>query len=40
MEKLNCGPEEYDRLPWYWKERALVAMDAEGYAQSEKMKQH
>jgi hypothetical protein len=34
----GVGQEEWDRLPYYIQERALIALDAEGYAEEQALK--
>ena len=35
MNRLGVGPAEYERLPFYWRSRALAALHGEKWAASE-----
>lgn len=35
MRYLGVSPLEYDELPYYWRERALVALMAENAVENE-----
>lgn len=37
MKYLGVGPLEFDELPAYHREQALMALSAENWAQSEQM---